>query len=158
MFAWYPTVNPLVNLDTWASKMRRNLSRIAPVSAIPPISSTPRHPRNSYDTWCDTNTGHHLKWYQPVSKSPPHETSQDRYSDTDHSHSKNSVSDMLTLLETSRSFVEKHDCKIQKIDRTQLGSTSIMTSTSTSRRVGKTYNEISSLSLEKPTNGLSVKA
>ena len=114
MLNFYPIVNLQTNLEIWASEMRRNSLRIAPVSAIPPISSTQIHQTNLSDTWSSTNTGAHSKWCQPVSKLPQPETLPDRSYDTEVSVSKSSVSDMLTLLKTCRLYVEKHGCKIQR--------------------------------------------
>ena len=119
MLNWYPTVNPLWNLEIWASQMRRNSLRIAPVSAILPINSTQTHPKNSSDTWSSTNTGAHSKWSQPALKSPQPETLPDRSLDTEVSASKSSVNAMLTQLEISSSLQEKQDCKTPRTDRTQ---------------------------------------
>ena len=91
----------------WGSRMLRNSSRIAPVSATLAINSTQTHQKNLSDTWSNTNTGHHSKWSQPVSKLPQPEILPDRSLDTEVFHSKSSVSDMLTLLKISRLFIEK---------------------------------------------------
>jgi hypothetical protein len=158
MFVCYPTANPQWNTEIWASQMHRNSLRIAPVSAILPTNSTLKHQKNSSDTWSGTNTGRHWKWSQPVAKSPPQEISQDKYLDTEVSHSKSSASDMLTLLETSVSFVEKHDCKTQKIDKTASHLTPMMPIIESWNANGS----ISSMKLyephEMPTVGLSLTA
>jgi hypothetical protein len=118
MLNFYHIHNPQVNLKTWVLQMHRNSLRIAPVCPIHQINLTPKHQNDSSDTWSNTNTGHHWKWSQPVAKSLPLETSQDRYLDTEVSVSKSSVNDMLILLKTSRLWLEKHDSKTKKIDRT----------------------------------------
>jgi thymidylate synthase (FAD) len=68
MLNFYHIHSQQTSLPTWVSQMRRNSLRIAPVSAIPPISSTQTHQKNSSDTSSNTNTGHHSKWSQPVLK------------------------------------------------------------------------------------------
>ena len=65
MLNFYPIPSQQVNLETWASRMHRNSLRIVPVSAIPATNLTPKHQRNSSDTWSNTNTGAHSKWSQP---------------------------------------------------------------------------------------------
>ena len=77
MFNYYPIHSQQRDLQIWASAMRRNSLRIAPVSAIPPISSTQIHQTNLSDTWSSTNTGAHSKWCLPAWKSPQQETLQD---------------------------------------------------------------------------------
>ena len=57
MFASSLTPSPLVSLETWASQMRRNSSRIVPVSPNPHTNLTPRHQKNSSDTRSSTHTG-----------------------------------------------------------------------------------------------------
>jgi thymidylate synthase (FAD) len=62
MLNFYHIPNQQVNIEIWASQMRRNSLRIAPVSAILPINSTQTHQKNLSDTWSNTNTGAHSKW------------------------------------------------------------------------------------------------
>ena len=120
MFGYYPIHNQQRDLEIWVSRMHRNSLRIAPVSAILPINSTQIQAKSSSDTWSNTNTGAHLKWSPPVSKSPQPETLPDKSCDTEASASKSSVSDMLTLLKTCRLYAEKHGCKTQRTDKTVL--------------------------------------
>ena len=153
MFVWYPIHNQHKSLQIWASQMRRNSLRIAPVSPTQAISSIQRHQKSLYDILLNTHTGHPLKWFRPALKSQPPEISQDRSYAIDHSPSKSSVSDMLTLLKTSRSYCEKHDFKTQRTDKT------------VSKRAIKSYRENGNLDKtmlsakpEWPTNGLSIMA
>ena len=117
MFDYSVTPNLHRNLHTWASKMRRNSLRIAPVCPIQAINLTPKHRQNSSDTSSNTSTGHHLKWSAPASKSQLPETSQDRSLDTEASASRSSANAMLTQLKILASLQEKLDCKTQPIDR-----------------------------------------
>ena len=83
MLNFYPIHNQQANLETWASRMHKNSLRIAPVSAIPAISSIQKHPRNSSNTSSNISTGAHLKWSQPVLKSQQPETLPDKSLDTE---------------------------------------------------------------------------
>jgi thymidylate synthase ThyX len=117
--------------------MRKNSLRIAPVSAILPINSIQKHLKNSSDTWSNISTGAHWKWSLPALKLKPQETLLDKSCDTEVLVSKNSVSDMLTLLKTSRLWLEKHDSKTKKIDRT------------VSKQMTNAYSEIGNIAKEQ---------
>ena len=153
MLNFYHIVNPQTNFEIWASEMHRNSLRIAPVSAIPPISSTQIHQTNLSDTWSSTNTGAHSKWSQPVSRLPQQEILPDRSLDIAASASKNLVNDMLTLLKTCRLYVEKHDSKTIKIDRT--ASKSMI---SYYKMIGTVLNNESSMQPNEKTSGPSLTA
>ena len=157
MLNFYPIHNQQRNLQMWASQMRRNSLRIAPVSAIPPINLTLKHQKNLSDTSSNTNTGHHSKWYQPVLKSPQHEISLDKFSDIDLLAFKNFLNDTQILLKIYHSLLEKPESKILKIDKTLLNWRQRL-----AMQCYKTNGEIdsasSSLLPNQPIVGLSVKA
>ena len=120
MLNFYHTVNPPQNSQAWASMMRRNSLRIAPVCPIPQTNSIQKQPKNSFDTLSSTSTGAHSKWSQPVLKSPQQETLPDRFYVTEVSAFKSSPSDMLILQLNSmrRLCYVRQDSRTQRIDRT----------------------------------------
>ena len=136
--------------------MLKTSSLFARVSPIQAINSTRKHQRNSSDTSSNTSTGHHSKWSQHAWKSPQQETLQDKSLDIEASASKSSVNDMLTLLMTCRLWLEKHDCKTQRIDKTpsnwnrQLAMQCYKTN-------GEISNSSSSNLQETHTSGLSIR-
>ena len=158
MLISFPTHSPQVDLKIWASRMLRNSSRNAPVSATLAINSTQTHQKNLSDTWSNTNTGHHSKWSQPVSKLPQPETLPDRSLDTEVFHSKSSVSDMLTLLKISRLFIEKHGFKIQRTDKTQSNLISSMQTKENSTTYGLRNSKKLYENPDTYTSGLSLTA
>jgi hypothetical protein len=157
MFAWYPIQDPQSNLQIWASRMHKNSSRIAPVSAIHRTSSIQRHQRSLSDILSNTHTGVPSRWCLLAWRSPPPETSPDRYSDTDHSHSKSSASAMQTLFEPRFRYSRSTDAGQQK--QTEQYRTDLSDPDDRELHVyGWKNNRLSFEPLEKPTLGLSLMA
>ena len=157
MLNFYPIHNQQRNLQMWASRMRRNLLRIVPVSAIPPTNSTLKRQKNLLDTLSSTNTGHHSKWYQSASKSLQHGISLDKSCDIDLLAFKNFLNDMQILLKTYHSSLEKLEGKIPKIDKTLLNWNQRLAIQSYKMN-GEINKSSSSLLPNQPIVGLSVKA
>ena len=119
MLNFYHIANPPTNLDHKVLKTLRNSLPIAPVCPIPPINTTWKQPTSSSNTLSSTSTGVHSKWSQPVWKLQQPETLPVKSCDTEVLASKNSASDMLTLLKTSILYLEKHGYKTPRTDKTQ---------------------------------------
>ncbi len=158
MYVSSATHNQQQNLQTWVSTMRRNSLRIAPVSQTQATNLTPKHQKNSFDTWLNTPTGRPLKWYKRVLKLQPQETLQDKFFDTEVLPSKSLVNDTLTLQKILTSSLEKHDCRTQKTDKIVSNWTYLILVKESSHVYGKKNNKMLLEPLERPTLGLCLMA
>jgi hypothetical protein len=158
MFAWYPIQDPLRNLATTVSRMRRTSWPFAPVSATLAISSTQTQAKDSSDISSNTSTGHPWRWFRPASKSQPRETSPDRCCGTDRSHSRSSASDTQTLFETLSLSFDTQGYRTPLTDRIVSNLISATQSTENCLIYGVKNNSVSLEPLEKPTLGLSLMA
>ena len=156
MFGWYPIHDPQRNLSSTVSRMRRNSSRIAPVSVTHQTNSTKRHQRSLSDILSNTHTGVPSRWSLFAWKSPRPETSPDRSSGIEVSASKNSHSDMLILSMILLSSLEKHGCRTQKTDRTVSNWIGRTPNIENWHVYGWKNNKMSLEPVEKPTLGLSI--
>ncbi len=114
----YLTANQLKISKVWESQMPKNSLHTAPESPIQATNSTQTQVKNLSSISFDTNTGVLSKWYQLAWKLRRHEILQGKSYDTEVLVSKSLANVTLTQQRISTLYLETHDFRTPKIDKT----------------------------------------